>query len=221
MMWRKKLTVTATMIISLAGLAVTKAAHASFLVVNPYGNEPVSVIVGNEATFGAMVCYKASGGRVTAYRLGTNAGLDKDYTIASGNGNDFMVIVSSTPYQCSDYSFGPLLYNGKRLDMKGSGGSDIILCGAGKSDCFGDSGGDDMQAFSAIGRISGVGGDDTLLGSSAATDRLSGGTGNDCLSDPGNAHSEFACGDGNDLFVTPASGRSSCETPVDLVCPPN
>jgi hypothetical protein len=216
-MSRTRVMLTAMMMTSLAGLAATKEAHA-FLVTSPYDDQGVSVTVGHDPRFGPIVCYQlnTSGSTFTVYSLGTTAGLNDDYMIASGNGNDFLKTINSTGTSaCGGYIFNSLVYNTHRLDMRGSGGNDTIVCGFGKSDCFGDTGDDHMQAFSPTGRISGAGGKDALLGTSAvATDRMSGGTGADCLEDPGDQHAEFDCGADADTFVLPGSNRISCETNV-------
>jgi Ca2+-binding RTX toxin-like protein len=213
---------TAMMTTALAGLAVARQAQAAFPVDTPYGSQAVSVLIGTDPRFGPIVCYQshANGSIFTVYSLGTTAGLDQDYVVRAASGADFIQIFSSgTSTQCGGYQFDPLKYNGKRLDVKGSGGNDTIICGAGRSDCFGDTGKDTMQNFSPVGRLIGGASNDRLSGSSSiTTDRLSGGTGTDCLDDPGNRHTEFDCGADADFFVSPASGAISCETPV-TTCP--
>jgi len=154
-------------------------------------------------------------------------GLDNDYTIAARNGNDTLITVSGpgqvpdgcTPPGGGPYFFDPLVYgrnpaNGEvwRLDMRGSGGKDAMFCGPGPSDCFGDTGDDYLQGFSAIGALNGNSGNDTLVGNSGiSTDRLSGGPDKDCLEDFRDKHTRFDCGTGADTYVPPGSGRVSCE----------
>jgi Ca2+-binding RTX toxin-like protein len=236
-MRRKALTFTALMVASVASLAVSKQAHAE-LVASPYGNQRVFVKVGYDSRFGPIVCFLPTDNPSTStvYLLGNLNGLNQDYMIAARGGNDTLLTVSRSgqalpgcnPPNQGPYFFEPLVYgvnpaNGQswRLDMRGSSGKDTIVCGGGKSDCFGDTGDDDMQGFSGIGALNGNSGKDSLAGSSAiTTDRLSGGPDNDCLEDPGDRHTRFDCGDGADTYVPPGSGRVSCETKQTLVqCP--
>lgn len=214
---------------------VSGSALAYDVIDNPYGNSATIIVIATRTNhdgpvYPMAVFQRQSDGECTHFQLGTAQGLNQEYLINSGNGNDIITEPKSAgSISCTNTGFGtiwgtipvsPLLYNGNVLDVDARGGDDTIACLNGDTYCWGGDQNDVMLNYSAIGRLHGGDGNDRLLGSSAiSSDWLQGDEHNDCLDDPGDSHSKFDCGNGSDSYISPGgTGRISCEAAVSS-CP--
>jgi hypothetical protein len=184
-------------------LASAKASAIAPPLNSPFTNAGISIGMGDGRP---IVCFEeggfGTGGRVTVRTLGGTAGLDDDYHVNGGTGNDSVVFVQSTTSSyCRSHfvSLSPLNYNGNFLDVNGKAGSDIIMGAQGDTVYFGDTGNDLLMTSSPIGQMLGGGNDDLVISISAGgSERLWGDAGNDCLHDMTDTYFTYTCGAGTD-----------------------
>jgi Ca2+-binding RTX toxin-like protein len=211
------------------GLALTASALATAearaaTISSPFGSAPVSAVIGMASSGGStlprVMWQNNNTGACSSTALGSSgAGLDDNYLIVGGSGDDTMLIVGGVLNNIGfcGFSVSSLAYNGHFLDISGSGGSDVLYSGTGDTWSSGNDGNDFIYGYTPIGLLLGGAGQDAVLGSSAiATDSLFGDSGDDCLKDPGNAHSSFDCGtqDVHDYYWSGNTPGPTCEVAV-------
>jgi hypothetical protein len=205
-------------VFSVASLA---SANASALteIISPFASAGIAIGAAGVGGGAMVACFEEGGfGAGLGFRmefLGGSAGLQDDFRIVGGSGNDTIVFPQSTTTAFCGLTLSALRYNGHFLDANGQGGIDVLFGAQGDTFFFGSSGNDLLISFSPIGQSFGGVGDDHVVSLAAGGgDRIFGDSGADCLHDATATFSAFDCGTGSDRFSNSPKppGTISCET---------
>ena len=144
-------------------LALDGSAFGLTQISSPFGTAPVLAYVGQaDVTPGPqMVVWKRlSDGACMNNAIGTDTGLNDDYDIVGGSGNDNIRIIAGEKIDnfCF-FSLRSLIYNGHYLDLHGGAGNDHLTSSNGDSWLFGDDG-NDVLYFAGMGNLFGGNGND-------------------------------------------------------------
>ena len=206
---------------SVAVAAWSVNVHAATTKGSPFGNAPVSVRIGSDPEGQWIGWQNQTTGECAWDWIGDTTGINDDYLVASGQGNDSLVVQTTLATFCG-YPIGIPRYNGHVLDLYGYGGNDFLSSPTTlNTSIFGGEGNDWITSGNGIATLKGFNGDDLILASgSGFGGRYYGEAGNDCLFiKPTLAPALMTCGDGTaDRWSGPGTRPATCEITETHCC---
>jgi hypothetical protein len=207
--------------VAVFSVASLVSANASALteISSPFASAGIAIAAAGSGGGAMVACFEEGGfgaglGLHMEF-LGGSAGLQDDFRILGGSGNDVIVFPQSTTTAYCGLTLSALKYNGHFLDANGRDGTDVLFGAQGDTFFYGSFGNDLLISYSPIGFSFGGWGDDHVVSLAAGSgDSILGEIGADCLYDSTATFSAFDCGSGSDRFSNSPKppGTISCET---------
>jgi Ca2+-binding RTX toxin-like protein len=210
-----KTSLLALTVLGLLGAFQAKSAQALTNLNNPFSGGPAVIVKVAKISGNMYVTWKRISDSSCLFQfIGGAAGLNTDYNVHGGGGNDNMQIVAIANQNVCGFTLEPLAYNGHYVDLFGEGGNDTVFNPGNNETWISGGPGKDLVFGSTFGgRIAGDDDEDLVLGG-VDDNILVGGEGPDCLSVSHNLAATYDCGNGADRRTSTPSNVISCESLV-------
>jgi hypothetical protein len=195
-------------------------AHASTIRMTPFGNAPVTAYIGSDAS-GQWIAWKnQTTGACAWHWIGDTTGINDNYFVAGGKGNDNLNVVTTTVTFCG-FSIAAPLYNGHYVAINGIEGNDSVWStGTSDTSLIGGLGNDWLVSGRGNAYLQGDAGNDKIWATGSGSGGIQDGADeDDCLLiSKTSSPMQTTCGNGNnDRWSGPGTRPLDCEI-TDTKC---